>query len=116
MKAKTKGLSSVLIGGIIIALIFGLIYLFCWNKHTHDITVTDKNVKVTSSGEKTDSKYLIFTDDGTYEITDSLFNFRFDSSDLYGQIKVGERYTITTVGIRIPFFSCYENILEIERR
>jgi hypothetical protein len=65
------------------------------------------------------SKYLIFTDTGVYENTDSLFNLKFNSSDLYNQIKAGKTYTCQTWGWRVEIFSSYRNILsctEVERR
>lgn len=78
-------------------------------------TVTDKAVKNSSD----DSKYLIFTEDengdiSTYEITDSLFSGRFDSSDVYAGIKVGEKYKFTVGGSRNRFLSWYPNIYEYE--
>jgi len=77
----------------------------------YDVTVTDKDIKRNS--ESTDI-YLIYTDNTTYVITDSFIHWRFDSSDLYGSIREGQRYRIKTCGWRIPFLSSYENILEVE--
>jgi hypothetical protein len=58
------------------------------------------------------SRYLIFTDAGTFENVDSLIYGKFDSSDLYGYLQVGETYSIKIKGIRSHFFSIYPNILE----
>ncbi|HEY6019861.1 MAG TPA: hypothetical protein VIY48_08125, partial [Candidatus Paceibacterota bacterium] len=54
---------------------------------TNDVTatVTDKVVK--NDGKS--STYLIFTDKGVYENTDSLVNGKWDSSDVYSGIKIG---------------------------
>ena len=72
------------------------------------ITVEDKGTK--RSGSNMD-KYLIYTDNGTYEITDSIAFFRWNSSDLYGSLKVGSTYECTVCGFRNPFLSSYENII-----
>lgn len=39
---------------------------------------------------------------------------KFNSSDIYGTLKEGKKYKIIVVGYRVPFFSWYENILEVE--
>lgn len=79
------------------------------------VTVTDKDVK----NSHYVSKYLIFVEDenelpSTYEITDSLLKGRFDSSDVYAGIKVGNTYTFTVGGSRNEFLSWYPNIYEYE--
>lgn len=74
-------------------------------------TVTDKQAKLVCDGEDSCSnKYMIYTDRTTYEITDSVLLFRFDSSDVYGGIKIGETYRADAYGWRIPFFSMYQNL------
>lgn len=77
---------------------------------TVTITVTDKEVKKYDNKDK----YLIYTDDGTYEITDTIAYLRFDSSDLYGEIEVGKTYECKVCGWRIPIFSSYKNIITAE--
>ena len=77
------------------------------------VTVTDKTVK--NDGD--DGKYLIFTEDkdgniATFEITDSWIAGRFNSSDVYAAIKVGNTYTFTVGGSRNEFMSWYPNIYE----
>lgn len=76
-----------------------------------DITVkvTDK---VRTGGD--DSKYLIFTDGGVYEDTDTMMKGKYNSSDLYSKIKVGQRYTFHLRGVRSGFFSMYPNILTVK--
>ena len=78
-------------------------------------TVTDKGVKNKSD----DSKYLVYTEDqfgniAVYEITDSLFAGRFDSSDTYAGIKVGKTYKFDVGGTRSEIFSFYPNIYGYE--
>lgn len=78
---------------------------------TVTVTVTDKNIKRYDESDK----YLIYTNNGTYEITDTIAYWRWDSSDLYGEIEIGETYEMKVCGFRIPFFSMYENIIEVEK-
>ena len=79
------------------------------------VTVTDKAVK--NDGDS--GKYLVFTEDAngeiyTFEITDSFLGGRFNSSDVYAAIKVGNTYTFTVGGSRNEFMSWYPNIYEYE--
>ena len=73
---------------------------------TEVIVVTDKMVK--------DNRYLIYANDNVYEITDSWLMGRFNSSDLYGKIKVGKTYKIKVGGKRDHFLSVYPCIHEVE--
>lgn len=101
---------------LIIAIIIGIFSFVSYNSEKeYTVTVTDKIVK----NYDDDSKYLIFTEDGegntqTYEIEDTWLRFRWDSSDMYGKLKVGEKYNIKTIGWRVQFFSWYENIISAE--
>ncbi len=97
----------ILMIGIVVSLSEGIIK--CCNERTITTTVTDKGVK---RHGKSNDKYLVYTNDGTYEITDSLFWPRFDSSDLYGYIEVGQTYEFTVAGYRVPLFTMYPNIYE----
>lgn len=68
-----------------------------------------------STGDGITCTYLIFTDAGTFQISDAVFGtVRFDSSDVYGRIEEGHTYMITSYGWRLPFFSTYPNIEKIE--
>lgn len=77
---------------------------------TVTVTVTDK--ERVSDGES--SKYLIFTDLETFECVDELLIGKFNSSDFYGKIKRDQQYTFKVRGWRMPFFSSYRNIIEID--
>ena len=110
---KIKELTLVeIIVGVCVLFVFGSIIATPFiDRATEDtviITVTDKTVK--RHGDS-DDKYLIYTNDTTYEITDSLAYFRFDSSDLYGKIEVGKTYECKVCGWRIPLLSSYKNII-----
>lgn len=85
------------------------------NERTGVYTVTDKGIK----NYDKESLYLIYTKnhDGEVEvlcIEDTLVHGRWNSSDLYARIEVGKTYKFTICGTRIPFFSMYPNILELE--
>lgn len=77
------------------------------------VTIEDKERITTGSGEDISHKYLIFTEEKTFENTDALFHFKFNSSDIQGRMKIGKTYKVKTYGWRIPFFSTYENILSV---
>ena len=111
--------SSVLnvIWFIIIAIVLVICLCEPLNKVTNQrdvvVTVTDKDIK----NDSRSSKYLVFVEDengnpATYEITDSLFLGRFDSSDVYAAIEPGEKYQFTVRGSRNEFLSWYPNIYE----
>jgi hypothetical protein len=87
--------------------------------HTQTKTVTfrvqDKErVNKCDSDGKCDSYYLIFTNKGTYKNADSLWFFKFRSSDLYGNLQRGHTYTCKTYGFRIGLTSSYPNIISCE--
>lgn len=84
------------------------------SSETVDIVVVDKDRITTGSGDSMSSKYLIFTEAETFENTDSLTRWKFNSSDIQGQLRVGEAYQVEVYGYRIPFLSQYRNIVEVE--
>ena len=81
------------------------------NVNTGTITVADKYVKARS--ESQDIYIIVDSDDNSYEITDLLLIGKFNSSDLYSQMKIGETYNIETTGYRIQFLSRYPNINKV---
>lgn len=98
---------------IFVAIFVGVFHVTLFNDHDAVITVTDKNRVVTDET----SKYLIYGenengDTVVYENTDSLFRGKFNSSDIYGEMKEGRTYEVKLVGYRLPFLSSYENILD----
>lgn len=73
------------------------------------VKVTDK---VRTGGD--DSKYLIFTSGGVYEDVDTFVKGKYNSSDLYGRIKVGQTYTFHVRGVRNHILSMYPNIITMK--
>lgn len=39
---------------------------------------------------------------------------KFDSSDVYGELEIGNSYEVRVVGWRIPLLSWYRNIIDVE--
>lgn len=71
------------------------------------ITVQEKYVK----NSKGLGKYMIIdTNNNTYEITDLILKGKFNSSDLYAELKEGKTYEVEITGSRIEWLSCYKNI------
>jgi hypothetical protein len=110
--------------GCLIYIIFGFVILFSISisiagqfvTNEYVVTVTDKTVK----NSKDSSKYLIFTELENGEVrvfqdTDSIIRGKFNSSDIYAEIKVGQKYKFKVYGFRIPALSRYENIVSIEK-
>lgn len=114
-----KGIIDVVMGfivaAIVIAIIGGAIYFSTieyQNEETIEITVKDKYVKRDGKSDI----YLVASEAGdTYKITDLLWKGKFDSTDLYNQLTIGEKYKVTVTGIRLQYFSMYKNINKIEK-
>ena len=90
------------------------------NDHTYTVTITDKERVTTQVAEgQTDSKYLIYGEDENgktyvFEDTDTLFRWKFNSSDVFGALKEGETYELTVIGFRVHIFNWYENIIDVK--
>lgn len=100
--------------GIIIA-IFVLLFWNVFVAYGTESVVRDakveKSERVCDGGKDGSCRYLVFTDKGVLQNSDTILRGKFDSSDVYAGIKVDKTYDFTTVGFRIPFFSMYPNIL-----
>lgn len=72
----------------------------------------EKSERVTiGSGDSQKQKYLVFTNRGVFENTDSIIEGKWDSSDVYGRLKTGECYSFDTYGWRVQLLSWYPNIV-----
>lgn len=47
---------------------------------------------------------------------DTLIKGRWNTADDYAEIEIGETYSFTVIGWRIPFMSEYENIIEFQKK
>lgn len=112
---RKRNLIVFLIAVVIFISSIGLMTAAQLNENTYEVTILNKEVKKTSDSYK----YLIFTEleNGevrVFENTDSLLRWKFNSSDLYGELKEGGSFIINVYGFRIPLLSMYENIYEVE--
>lgn len=73
-------------------------------------TVEDKERVMDRGGDG--ARYLVWSKDETFENVDSLLKGKFNSSDLYGQLKEGQTYTCEVYGWRNSFFSLYRNLVK----
>lgn len=107
-----KTLGGILIGFVIVGLL-AIPALIAYNTDEFVTFTVEEKERITSR-DNTDSKYLIFTDKGVYQNTDTIWYFKFNSSDVYGELKAGETYDAHVYGFRVPFFSWYKNIISVE--
>ncbi len=87
------------------------------NMRTIEGAVTDKTTKKVGKSDK----YIVFIDDGSgraipLEVTDSLLKWRFNSSDVWGNIEVDKTYSFEVGGSRLGIFSWYPNIYSYEEK
>ena len=87
------------------------------NMRTIEGVVTDKTTKKVGKSDK----YIVFIDDGSgraipLEVTDSLLKWRFNSSDVWGNIEVDKTYSFEVGGSRLGIFSWYPNIYSYEEK
>jgi len=114
MRLNSQGCARAAVVGLALLAVTTCSTLPHFSREVYTARVTDKQVK----RKDKDDKYLVFTklNDGSvrvFENTDSLLEFKWNSSDVQGQLEVGKNYNISAYGWRIPFFSCYENITEV---
>lgn len=92
-----------------------VLYPIAWSMSGSYRTIT-VNEKERVYQNRDSSKYLVFTDQGVFEVTDSLLWMSFDASDRYAELKPGHTYRIYEKGWRSGILSMYPNILEIEEK
>lgn|SRR5699024_6709100 len=98
-------------GIVLIGLLVFVVSIGYQNEETIECTIEDKWVK---RKDKSDM-YLVQCDNEVYQITDLLFKGKFNSSDIYANLKVGNTYEITTTGYRFELLSMYKNINKYEK-
>ena len=118
-KKNTRIFFVVVMIAIMLVSLIGQEAIFNFNDTEYTITVTDKERIYTGSGNSSSSKYLVFGDDQNgnslvFENTDCFIRGKWNSSNIQGQLKVGNTYKITVIGYRVPFLSWYQNIIKIE--
>ena len=97
---------------ILFAIAFGILlmlYSFFW-ADTVLTTITDAQMT------KVDGRFMIATEYRPLVNEDAKYRFKFDSGSVQNEaVRLkGRAVRITKYGWRIPFFSIYENVVEIE--
>jgi hypothetical protein len=102
------GWLAIIMVAIILAACIGGCAASC-QTGTATFKITDKQVKRSGSN---DDKYLIFTDHGVFEDTDSHnpFHWKTNSSDLWSTLEIGHTYRCDTLGFRNHLLSSYKNL------
>ena len=95
-------------------IILGILGLSVWrgtiryqNNEIIEITVKEKYIK---NNGKSDKYLVVDTNNNTYEITDLFFKRKFNSTDIYNQLEIGQTYKVEVSGKRIHYWSMYRNI------
>lgn len=74
-------------------------------------TINYKEMASFGSGDNLYHKYLIYTNDETFENTDSILLWKFNSLDIQGKLKQFHQYELEVCDISIPFTSTHRNII-----
>lgn len=94
-----------------VLLLFSPILIYRSTIEDRTFTVKDKERIVKSES----SYYLVWTEKGAvYKNDDSISFWKFNSSDIYGQLEIGKTYTAKVAGWRVRFLSMYENIISLQ--
>lgn len=80
------------------------------NKEVIAIEIKDKYIK---KDNKSDVYMIVDTDNNTYQISDLFWIGKFDSTDLYNKLEIGQAYLVEITGVRNQFLSWYPNINKI---
>jgi hypothetical protein len=103
-----------LVAGIIIGTIgFNIVSYFHTQTFTAKVSGKERITEQTNKNSF-DSYYLIYTDHGTLKLEDDIFRGNFNSSDVYGSLRVDSTYTFQISGYRIGFTSTYPNIIDVK--
>lgn len=107
----TKNIAWLFI--VIIIILNCLVGIYSYmNEQVVTCKVEEKWVKRPSS--KSRELYLVNCGGEIYQVSDLLFKGKFNSADIYGNLKVGKTYEITTTGYRFGFLNMYQNINKYE--
>jgi hypothetical protein len=99
------GWGIAFIAVLVLAVIAVNVYSTYGTQRTVEFTVKHRE---RTGGDQ--GKYLVYTDQGVFEDTDSIFYLKFDSSDVYNQLEEGGTYRCDVYGRRFGLFSWYPNI------
>lgn len=106
------GIGAGIVGGIVCgAIIFGAAAGYT-NPRDIRCFVEDKDRAKSDGG----SDMRIYTKDcGVLKVQDLLWGRQFNSADIFSHIEPGHTYLFHVSGVRIPFFSVFPNVREVQR-
>lgn len=109
MKNDNSLFAQVAIAAITLLLTLGGIG-YCQYGTQEQITakVEDKDIK--RNGEV--DLYMVYTDQEVLVNSDAMMHGKFNSSDVWANIEIGNCYRFDVFGYRIPLFSSYRNIIK----
>jgi hypothetical protein len=107
---------------VIILLVIGYMVIPYFTQDSVILTVTDKTAttQISSDCDKDGCStssyidYMIYSDNETLENIDNIFIWKFDSSDIYGKIDMGDTYKFRVYGWRIPILGMYRNVISVQ--
>jgi hypothetical protein len=100
---------------IIIVVLLVLSPILIYKSSAKEVTFTVKSKERINKSES--SYYLVWTNDGrVYKDSDNIIFWKFNSSDIYGDLEPGKTFRAKVAGWRIRFLSMYENIIEIHEK
>lgn len=70
----------------------------------YDVTIERTYVDFSGSGDSKSSHYMVSTDKGIFEVNNSLLMWIWNADEIYGSLKTGSRYHITTEGKKVLNF------------
>ncbi len=97
--------------------ILGGSHIYFYRHSSEQITFTvEQRERVTESySDSVRSRYLVWSREGeVFEVTDNWAFLTWNSSDRYGQLQEGVIVKAKVAGWRVPFFSWYRNIVEVQ--
>jgi len=103
---------------VLLLIVGGAVYFVALKSSEKTVTfkVIDKESVTVSSGSgdslEVHNEYRVYTDHGTYKVTDTLIYGRFSSADAYGKLQRGHTYTCKTAGWRFGLFSWFPNLIK----
>lgn len=83
-------------------------------KETNYETITVKDKERIMDRDGLGSRYLVWSEDETFENVDSMLFGKFNSSDLQGKLEIGKTYKCEVLGWRVQILSMYRNLIDCE--
>lgn len=82
-------------------------------KEMVEVTVKKTDRECFGSGDSVVCKYMVYTSDEVFENTDTIFDGKFNSTNLQNILTVGKTYKFLVTGHRMPALSSFRNILSV---